>query len=409
MNRRALLSGLAGAVTVGTSGCLDRFETRSAWVAQQRPQDPPEGVYVASSVEGMHTYHTEVVDDVAVGLFATVPHSFWLVTGDERERVDVRPGDSMHLMAGLWDPATGLVPPAEVTVELRPEGDQSTTPVSLWPMLAQRMGFHYGDNVQLPSPGTYEVTLRVVPTSATTTGTVAGRFSESIETTTTVSFEPAEIYDLEIVTLDRRRQGRRSALPLMIDQPDPSAASTTPVTATGDAAGNEGTAKHSERTTNESNSSTDVDRRNQHGDRGQPSVPPPPLRVPAVDELPGTPLQAGTSGDASVVVTWIEEAPADEESGPYLAVSPRTPYNRLGLPFMSLSVGPASAESTDADRTTLVERLDDRLGHHYGAPIDSQPGDELTLVVDSPPQIARHGGYETAFFDMEAISFTLPQ
>ena len=44
----------------------------------------------------------------------------------------------------------------------------------------------------------------------------------------------------------------------------------------------------------------------------------------------------------------------------------------------------------------------------YGTTVaDVQTGDELTITVDSPPQTARHEGYETAFVDMPDVQVTL--
>jgi hypothetical protein len=71
---------------------------------------------------------------------------------------------------------------------------------------------------------------------------------------------------------------------------------------------------------------------------------------------------------------------------------------------MALSVsGPGT------DGTELTQTLDSELGFHYGAVLDLAPGDELEIVVESPPQIARHAGYETAFLDMEPIRLEVPE
>jgi hypothetical protein len=393
MYRRALLTGTAGAAVTSLTGCLDRLDTRSVWNAPPRIRNPPEAVYLPSTIEGMRRYGITEVDDVAVGLFGTVPHRFWLVTGDRRERVDLQDDDSLHLMASVWDPATGLVPPAEVELELYHEGEESGRSVQLWPMLAQRMGFHYGDNVQLPGAGEYEATIRVTPTSADLTGEVAGRFDQPIETTMAFSVDPDSIYDLDVLTLDQRHWGQPGALPLMIDRPDLSSA----IDAVG--SGRQG-AQSTGRRSHTASSSMDEDQ----DDRINGPLP---LQVPTTSDLPGRSFDGGSTGDAHIVLTRTAESPASGESGPYLAVSPRTPYNRLGLPFMAISV--AQEPDSDADdRTPLTERLDDRFGHHYGAPLDVQPGEGLTLQIDSPPQLTRHGGYETAFFDMDDVTVTLP-
>jgi len=90
----------------------------------------------------------------------------------------------------------------------------------------------------------------------------------------------------------------------------------------------------------------------------------------------------------------------------YLAISPRTPYNDIFLPFTSLS---AAVEGSGSVRQNeLVEALDHEIGHHYGVAIDDlAAGDRVTVSVDSPPQVSRHDGYETAFFNFDELSYTV--
>jgi len=77
-----------------------------------------------------------------------VPHRFWLVAGD-MEQVDVDVDDSMHLMITAWDVETDTVLPVNVGLELPSTTATRSTDGSLpWPMLSQRMGFHYGDNIR---------------------------------------------------------------------------------------------------------------------------------------------------------------------------------------------------------------------------------------------------------------------
>lgn len=56
----------------------------------------------------------------------------------------------------------------------------------------------------------------------------------------------------------------------------------------------------------------------------------------------------------------------------------------------------------------LQSTIDPELRYHDGAAVpDVQSGDELTITIDSPPQTARHEGYETAFVEMPAATITL--
>jgi hypothetical protein len=127
----------------------------------------------------------------------------------------------------------------------------------------------------------------------------------------------------------------------------------------------------------------------------------PSSQLPPAAEYPGTALGTPSSGDATFVVRSLDEhrlADGDD----YLLVSPRTPYNRYPLPDMSLTV-------IDSEERTLVQTLDSELGHHYGTPVQLSPGDTFEVLVNAPPQIARHRGYETAFLRMEPMSVEVPQ
>jgi hypothetical protein len=58
----------------------------------------------------------------------------------------------------------------------------------------------------------------------------------------------------------------------------------------------------------------------------------------------------------------------------------------------------------------LERTLDPALYYHYGASVTGglQSGDEVTLTVPTPPQVARHEGYEKAFRQFgEPMTFTV--
>jgi hypothetical protein len=134
----------------------------------------------------------------------------------------------------------------------------------------------------------------------------------------------------------------------------------------------------------------------------------PSSQLPEAERLPGRVLGTSTSGDGRFVVTALEEPPAGvDASGTYVAVSARTPYNRYPLPFMSLS----ARHERDGDVLfdgDCVATFDPELNYHYGAAVDSvESGDTLQLSVGAPPQIARHEGYETAFFEMDDMELTV--
>ena len=124
-------------------------------------------------------------------------------------------------------------------------------------------------------------------------------------------------------------------------------------------------------------------------------------------------LGTATSDDARLLVTVLETPPEGVAGdGPYLAVSARTPYNRLVLPAMALEVSLAEdgGAATPEFEGELVRTLDPDLGYHYGVALDGVEvgsGTELTLRPTLPPQVARHEGYERAFLEMDAATLAV--
>ena len=130
--------------------------------------------------------------------------------------------------------------------------------------------------------------------------------------------------------------------------------------------------------------------------------------VPTKSELPGRLLHEGQSGDATMLVALVDgDHRFSDAMGPYLFVSPRTPYNRVMLPRMALSTTISRGGGTIA-QGSLQATLDPDLGSIYGMTLDElRSGDTVRIPVETPPQLARHDGYETAFIDMDPIEFTV--
>jgi hypothetical protein len=216
------------------------------------------------------------------------------------------------------------------------------------------MGFHFGDNVQLDGEGTYRVEVSVGTPSTRRTGSLAGE-RDPASFAFDFDFRRSNLSEILYRDVPADREGTKGAVePMGMDR--------------------------------------------------MPST-----RVPAEGELPGTVRGTATSGDARFVVTTLPDATpfggsADEQ---YLAVSPRTPYNRYMLPMMALSTTLTRGEETVYDGV-LRATIDPDLSYHYGAVVpDVESGDALTVTVDSPPQTARHEGYEQAFVEMEPMDLTL--
>ncbi|WP_254764829.1 iron transporter [Natrinema marinum] len=362
MNRRSFLRGTAAAGaagTVGLAGCLERlgFEEQSAWANPPLVEDRPDAVYLPASREEMGMYGMATDGDYAAMLTYTFPHRFWIVSGG-KELVEVDTDDSLHLMFSLWDRKTETVLPVNTRLEILQDGSPVDIGVSsLWPMLSQRMGFHYGDNVRLPGEGEYTARITAGPVALERTGAFEDRLGSRATLEIDFEYARSDINGLSFETIDESERGSRDALPLMNHDGDDSG--------------------------------------------GRPMG-----RGTPVEDLPGELLGTKRSGDA-VLPALASDAARFTDGGAYLAVSPRTPYNDLIVPFTSLSATVERDGSVVAEGA-LTETLDGEYGHHYGLAVDDlAAGDHVTITVDTPPQVARHDGYETAFFEFEPVTYTV--
>jgi hypothetical protein len=353
MNRREYLrTGLVAAGATTVAGCSSLLKTEPIGAAPPVLEDRPDAVYVPTHVEGMKMVDTAETGRYTFALTYSFPHRFWIVTGQDRERVDIGDNDAMHLMLSVWDTETGtVVPNGDLRVTVTRDGEPVTSK-SLWPMLSQNMGLHFGDNVSLSGEGTYEVEASIGPMSTRRTGQFQGAFGEPASVSFSLEFSREALEEISYERLDRA--GERDAVEPMGMEMMPN---------------------------------------------GQ---------LPEPGQLPGRVLSTQTSGDGRFVVTALEEPPAGiDAAGTYLAVSARTPYNRYPLPFMSLS----ARLERDGDvlfDDDCVATFDPALNYHYGAAVDAvESGDTLRLAVGAPPQIARHEGYETAFFEMDDMELTV--
>ncbi|QZX99637.1 iron transporter [Halobaculum rubrum] len=350
MNRRTFLARAAAAGSVagaaGVSGCLGFELSSSDGIAGEPPlvEDRPDGVYLPSHVEGMTMAGTGEAGDYRVGVFYSYAHRFWNVNGESVERTDVESDDDVHLMASVWDPRTGTVlPETGVSIEISTDGSLVSQEV-IYPMLSQPMGTHYGGNFGLDGDGTYTVTVSVGGVRTRRTGAFRDRFDEPADIP--VEFEYSRSTRDEITFRTLENAGERDAVDPM----------------------------------------------------GMEMLP--DATAPPVDDLPGSVLGEVNSNDAVLVATVLDESPGGiDADGPYLAVSARTPYNRMVIPAMGLEAT-LSRDGEEVVSGGLTRTLDPDLSYHYGAALGDanvESGDDLTLTPTVWPQIARHEGYETAF------------
>ncbi|OIB57966.1 DUF7350 domain-containing protein [Natrialba sp. SSL1] len=416
-------------------------------------EDPPNAVYLPTHREAMRMLDPIEAGDMMLGPMLSYPHDFWTIAGSGEDAVERESPDSgrgVHMMFTLWDQQTGTVLPVDDGVQIRVyDGDEQVgSPVSPWSMISQEMGFHFGDNVTLPEDGTYTVEVTIPPVSVRKTGDLVDRLDERVSAT--FEFEYDDEFRHEVIGgvqyLDEAEWGDRGALEPM-DHGDH-----------GEHGGHDGhddhahEDEHDDHEHGDHDSHDDGDHEHDHGDEHDHDsenghnghddhAHVPYSALPRIDEYDGAILataddESGADGvptdhdslprsdDAAILAALFEDGSADAErladdgegdvtAGQYLLVSPRTPYNRVPLADAALSVTVERDDDTIVGPdAALAETLDSEYGIHYGLVIDDtqiEPGDSVTVTIDSPPQVARHQGYDTAFLEMPPIEFTVPE
>jgi hypothetical protein len=74
---------------------------------------------------------------------------------------------------------------------------------------------------------------------------------------------------------------------------------------------------------------------------------------------------------------------------------------------MGLDVTATGSDGETVLSASLAPGLDPEVGFHYGVAAPDLTGEEeVTVEVTTPPQVARHEGYETAFFNTPTVSLS---
>jgi hypothetical protein len=356
MDRRQFLAAAGATGAAGLAGCLSLFETRSARfppVADHRPN----AVYVPTHVEGMTMEGMATSGRLRAAFMYSYPHRFWNVTsGSEEttvEKTGIEDGDAVHAMVALWDRETGVyLPDTGLSLELSQDGEP-LGPEVIYPMLSPQMGFHYGGNFPLEGDGTYVAEVSVGGTATRRTGAFRGQFGDPATMRIEFTYSREERENLSIRTFDDRAGERGTVAPM-----------------------------------------------------GMAALPDPAL--PGPDALPGVPVGTARTGDDIAFVGMALDAPPaglGSEGDGYLAVSARTRYNRMLLPMMALRATVERGGETVYDGR-LTPTLDPDLHYHYGATAPVRSDDDVTVTVETPPQVARHEGYETAFLERSSVTLS---
>ena len=138
----------------------------------------------------MQVLDRTVEEGMRVEVATSEPTTFTIFQGDQSREVTPTADDSLHLMALLADDKTGeRIPYSEVWATVTDAEGEVVFDERLWPMLSQGMGTHYGINVPLPGPGTYDVSMQVGPPQAARHPEYTDRWTEPFTFETTLEWE----------------------------------------------------------------------------------------------------------------------------------------------------------------------------------------------------------------------------
>ena len=392
-SRRQFLATTAVA-TAGIAGCAggDNDTTADGLDTPTQPivENPPQAVYKPTHRESVGLLDTVQAGDYMLLPHFTTPHQFWLMRGSGEPVVTEPDAQGLHFMFAFWDSETGHQLPVDAGAEMTIRQDGKLVDRrEPWPMISQSMGFHFGDNIELPTYGTYTIEVQLNEMGARKTGAFEGRFEEPVATSFEFEFDEETHQEAiqGVEFLPEEEWGERGALELMGHSDHGHGDDDDHDDDSHDHDGHDDSHDHDNH-----DDGHDDDEHDDHGGHGHPE-----MSLSPAESYPGEDLSIHTSGDAEFVIRYIENSRLASGGENYLLVSPRTPYNRIPLPDMSLSVeGDIEGEPE--------QTLDDELGHHYGLTADLAAGDSFELTVDTPPQVARHQGYETAFIEMDSMT-----
>lgn len=354
-SRRELLAGLGVATAASLAGCAGGLVGDGGSPAPPSPAGDADsdGAYVPTHRDGMRMIGMQRDGRLVATLSYTVPHEFFLVTGTRTNQATVAGDDTMHLMVQVMDAETDAVAPqVEPTIEMTRDGEPvgSNQP---WPMLSQSMGYHFGDNVAASGEGSWRFDVRVNAATSVLSPGLAEVFTKRTFTFER-EFAPEDAAGLGFEDAGYRAGEAGVLAPMSMEMM---------------------------------------------------TVP----QQPRFDSLPIDVTEPGLTDDVTAAV-GVHDDPASlgfEGGESALVVSTQTRYNRYQLGFMGLRAT-VTRDGEEVFAGDLRSAVDGELGHYYGAatpPLEA--GDVVEVEFVTPPQVARHIGYETAFLQLEPLTFTL--
>jgi len=365
MQRRRLLQSVPALAGVGLAGCLNQGagETETTTNGDSPPKtdesttttppDGPSGIYVQTFMDQMVMSGMGKSGDLRAMLMLSIPHDFWNLNGTSVEKTETTDADSFHLMTTVFDAATSTVLPSSVSTEVLRDGETVTQEVT-YPMLSQRMGFHYGANFGVSSFGSYTARVNFEGLGSTRgVGDLEAKYGDNV--TVEIPFEWTESVADEFSVRDVDAGGKAGAV------------------------------------------------------RPMGSMDAPMGELPAPDALPGTVLGSQLADGANMVAGLVDGGGRFADGSDYLYVSARTRYNGYVVPMMGLEAT-VRRDEEPVFEGRLAPAIDGEVGYHYGAAVDGvdavESGDRVVVRPTVPSQVARHEGYERAFRQLREVAFT---
>jgi hypothetical protein len=150
-------SAMSGMNMSGASGSGAAVSAPSLTAKQTKAADTG----AVSAPLPTRTIATGLWKDMSIVAQERTPVPFYVDNGTKFTEVKPTKKSSFHLMVMLSDRHTGVaIPYANVWAEITKNG-KTVFNERQWPMLSEYMGPHYGNDVSLPGPGTYHLTLLV--------------------------------------------------------------------------------------------------------------------------------------------------------------------------------------------------------------------------------------------------------
>ena len=170
--RRACVVAVAGMSCAALAACGSSVGLTSTSTEAAKPSATTAAAGMSmgpqSSVDGIKPIPTQVLGNsdwqgMSISAMAMTAVPFVIFDGTHERMVKPPRHVSFHLMVKLDDAHSHYpIPYANVWATVR-KGSKLVFDERQWPMLSEYIGPHYGNNVTLPGPGRYQLSLLVSP------------------------------------------------------------------------------------------------------------------------------------------------------------------------------------------------------------------------------------------------------